>query len=61
MDKITTYKVLDALEKPIVAYIQDLLRRSGNMTISEDEAKNIISNLGLRIYKNKTMQDKPKI
>ena len=51
-EEITIDTVLDRLEKPILAYVQDLMTRLG-MPIKKEEAENIISNIGMRIWKRK--------
>ena len=52
-EEITTDSVLDMLEKPILSYVQDLMKRAG-MEITKENAENIISNVGLRIFKRKS-------
>lgn len=51
-EHITIDSVLDILEKPILAYVQDLMKRAGK-EITKENAENIISNVGVRILKRK--------
>mgnify|MGYP001609875132 CR=1 FL=1 len=53
--EITTDDVLDLLEKPILAYIQSLMSKTG-MEINKGEAENILSNVGMRVFKRKIIK-----
>ena len=44
----TTDDVMEMLEKPLVEYVIGLLGRAG-MKITEQEAKNLIGNVGTRL------------
>ena len=47
-----TQEILDLLEEPIVAYVQDFIKRIG-VKIDKNEAENIVSNVGLSITNRK--------
>lgn len=45
-------EILNMLEKPIVEYVQNFIKRAG-MKITQEEAENIVSNVGVSILKRK--------
>lgn len=45
-------EVIDLLEKPLVAYTQQLLKQAG-MEITKEQTENLISNIGVNICKRK--------
>ena len=47
--ELTIKEVIEMLEKPIVGYVRHLMSKAG-MEITETEAENLLSNVGLSIY-----------
>lgn len=56
MEQKKIEEILDLLEKPVISYIQALLKWAG-IDASEQEAGNALSNIGLNRYKKSTLEE----
>lgn len=56
-EKPTLEDVLELFEKPIVAYVQELMVKVG-MPVDKKGAENIVSNVGANILQRKLKQER---